>query len=112
MLPHVARDDTGPTFVESSGTANNPYRLSLKERVRLRVKNRSKFRKHRQRNQEQHQQGKVDSAFFHSGLPYNSLRHRPGKVPPVFATRPARNHPIVRDVWIFINSRSRGGASL
>src|SRR4030095_2051260 len=35
MLSHMAGDDTGPTFVESSGAPNNPYRLSFKKSVRL-----------------------------------------------------------------------------
>src|SRR5262245_9635897 len=64
----------------------------------------------RQRNQEQHQQGKVDRANFHSGLPYIHVGTGREKF--------KLSLPPVQRVTIpscgtsgFINSRSRGGAS-
>ena len=40
-----------------------------------------------------------------------SLRRRPGKVPPSLPPAPASNDPIVRDVRLFLNLRSRGRKS-
>jgi len=103
----MSGDDTGPTFVESSGTANNSYRLSLEKRVGCASRNPGSTARETRSNT-----SRVKSTVRIFIVASQQFTSAPvGKVQAYLFHRSSAQRSIVRDVKIFINPRSRGGAS-